>query len=205
MTARSPLAGRRSAALRQPLIRIPSVGKIEEKAVKTHLLCAMALGLAATATAASAQDSESFIVQTSVAPFCANLAAAPTPLALGELIDADGFVVSAFAGTSSHSVASYYCNAPATVTLAAAPLMQTDGVAIVDVESFTDRVDYDASLVWDNVTGSVNSAAAPASIASTEANTGALTITVSNPSVDGTVRPIAGEYAGAVTLTIALN
>lgn len=206
MTARSALAGRRSAALSQPLIRIPSIGKIEEKAVKTHLLCAMALGLAATASAASAQDSESFIVRTSVAPFCANLTAAPPPLALGELIDADGFVVSTFAGPSTYSVASYYCNAPATVTLAAAPLMQTDGDAVIDVASFTDRVDYDASLVWDNVTGSVNSAAAsPASIASTEANTGSLTVTVSNPTVDGTVRPIAGEYAGAVTLTIALN
>lgn len=205
MNLRSFLAGRRDAGLRQPLIRIPSIGKIEEKAVKTHLLCAMALGLAGTASAAAAQDSDTFLVQTNVSAFCANMGAAPGPLALGELADLNGFVVTTFAGPTTYSIPGYYCNAPATVTLAAAPLLQTTSPAPTD-PGFTNRVDYTASLVWDNVNGSVDSVAnTPATIPSGGANVGDLIVTVSAPDTTGNRRPIAGAYAGAVTLTIVAN
>lgn len=173
--------------------------------MRPHLLCALALGLAATATAATAQDSETITVQTAVQPYCADLGADPAPLALGELTGADGFLASAFAGETSYSVPSYYCNAPSTITLAAAPLMRTPSVPVTD-DAFTDRVDYEASLVWDDVTGSVNSADnEPAEIAAAEANTGALTVSVSGPSAADDRRPIAGDYAGAVTLTVTLD
>ena len=205
MNLRPILASRRSAEPRQPLIRIPSIGKIEEKAVKTHLLCAMALGLAGTATAASAQDSDTFLVQTNVAAFCANMGAAPGPLALGELADLNGFVVTTFAGPTTYSVPGYYCNAPATVTLAAGPLLQTTSPAPTDA-GFTNRVDYTASLVWDDVNGSVDSVNnTPATIPSGGPNVGDLIVTVSAPDTDGDRRPIAGDYAGAVTLTIVAN
>lgn len=174
--------------------------------MKTHLLCVLALGLAATATAAAAQDSDSITVQTQVQPYCANLGADPAPLALGELTGDNGFIAAAFAGDTSYSVSSYYCNAPATVTLAAAPLMRTPTIPVPDSASFTDRVDYVANLVWDDVTGSVNSAAnTPSDIDTAEANTGALIVSVSDPSVAGSRRPIAGDYAGAVTLTVTLD
>ena len=122
MTLRHPLAGRRSAASRQPLIRIPFAGNIEEKAVKTHLLCAVALGLAGIATAASAQDSDTFNINSNVTPFCANTGADPAPLELGELADNNGFVVTTFVGPTTFTIPGYYCNAPATITLSGAAL-----------------------------------------------------------------------------------
>jgi hypothetical protein len=207
VTARSILAGRRSAAFRRPPIRIPFIGKIEEKAVKTHLLCAIALGLAGTATAASAQDQDSFTVQTTVPKYCASVGADPAPLALGDLSGPTGFVVSSFAGVTSHSIPGYYCNAASTVTLKADPLLEPTPTSLLDTSSFTNRIDYTASLVWDNVTGSDDSvSAAAATIAASEANIGAMTVTVSNPNVRGdTVRPVAGAYDGAVTLSVAFN
>lgn len=174
--------------------------------MRTHLLCAIALGLAGTATAASAQDTASINVNSSVAPYCAALAAAPGPLALGELAGETGFVVTSFASSPTYSVPGYYCNAPTTVTLSAAPLMQTDVAVVDDESSFTNRIDYRANLVWDNVSGfddSVDSQSTP--ISSAQANIGELIVSVSNPDTAGNLRPISGDYTGAVTLTVALN
>ena len=205
MTLRILPAARRLAASRQSLIRIPPVGKIEEKAVKLHLLCAAALGLAGVASAASAQDSDAFSVISKVSPFCANTGAAAEPLELGELADSDGFVVNAFAGTTSFSLPGYYCNSKAEITLTAAPLLETTSPAPSD-PGFTNRVDYTASLVWDDVTGQVESAAgAPATIATAGPNIGDLVVTVSEPETDSNRRPIGGVYAGSVTIKILAN
>lgn len=174
--------------------------------MKTHLLCAIALGLAGAATAASAQDSASININSSVAPFCANVGAGGAGLlALGAVSDDDGRVVTAFP-TAAHTVSGYYCNAPANVTVDAAPLMQIGVATVADAGSFTNRIDYQANLVWDNVTGSDQSVAAGGTLVpSTEANIGNLVVSVSNPDTAGERRPIAGDYAGAVTLTVALQ
>ncbi|MDO9337890.1 MAG: hypothetical protein Q7T61_15955 [Caulobacter sp.] len=175
--------------------------------MKTHLLCAaLALGLAATASAAAAQDSETITINSTVSKYCKSLGT-PSPIALGELVDGVGFVVTSFApGTNSSSVANYYCNAPATISLAATPLTQAAGSAILDPSSFTNRIDYLASLSWDNVSGSVNTlTGTPSSITSAEANTGNLTVTVTAPDTAGNKRPISGNYAGAVTVTVTLD
>lgn len=189
-----------------PSKRFPFFGTIEEKAVKTHLLCAaLALGLAATASAAAAQDSDTITINSTVSKYCQSLGT-PSPIALGELVDGVGFVVTSFAGTNSSSVASYYCNAPATISLAATPLTQAAGSAILDPSSFTNRIDYVASLGWDNVNGSVNTlSGTPSSIVSSEANIGNLVVTVTDPDTAGNKRPIAGNYAGAVTVTVTLD
>lgn len=196
-------AGRRRAD-HLPASRV--IGKIEEKAVKTHLICAIALGLAGTATAASAQDSDTFLVQTNVSAFCTNLSAAPGPLDLEELAGADGFVVTTFAGATSFSIPGYYCNAPATITLKAEPLVQTDGTPITDPAAFTNLVNYTANLTWDDVSGSSDSTVVDGTpITTAEANAGNLMVWVSDPNTVNNRRPIAGVYAGAVTLTITLN
>lgn len=206
MTLRSSLAGRLSAVLRQSSVRVPFIGKIEEKAVKTHLLCAVALGLAGTATAASAQDSQTINLNSSVAAYCANVGAGGAGLlALGAVSDSDGRVVTSFP-TAAHTVSGYYCNAPANVTVNAAPLMQIGVTTVTDDSSFTNRIDYQANLVWDDVSGSDQSLAAGGTlIPSGQANIGNLVVSVSNPDTAGNRRPIAGDYAGAVTLTVALQ
>jgi hypothetical protein len=185
-----------------PHNRSPFVGIIEETAVKPHLICAIALALAATGTAVSAQDSDSFIVQSKVPAFCANMGAAPGPLELGELSDANGYVITAFSGPTTYSVPGYYCNAPATIKMTATPLRQTQSPAPTDA-GFTNRVDYTASLAWGAVNSSVNSVDdTPNEITSGGPTVGNLVVTVSGPDTDGNRRPIAGAYAGAVTLTI---
>lgn len=183
----------------------------KENAVRMHpiwtlpgaALAAITLGLAAPA---SAQDSDSITVNSKVAPYCAGLGSAG-PLALGELIGADGHVAPTFSGPSTHSVPGYYCNGPATIELTAAPLVQVDGGVVPPSDpDFTHRVDYVAALTWDDVAGMVASAAnAPSSILTSEANIGDLIVVVSGPTTDGDRRPIAGAYEGAVTLTVTLN
>jgi hypothetical protein len=205
VTLRTSLADRRLAAFRHPSVRVPSNGKIEEKAVKTYLLCAVALGLAGAAASASAQSAASININTTVGGYCANLGAGGDGLlALGAVSDDDGRVVTAFP-TTAHSISGYYCNKPAKVTLTAAPLMQQGVAVVTDDTSFTNRIDYQANLVWDDVSGSDPSASAGGTeISSTEANIGNLVVTVSNPDTEGNRRPIAGDYKAAVTLTVAL-
>ncbi|MBB4082323.1 hypothetical protein [Brevundimonas lenta] len=173
--------------------------------MKTQMLCAIALGVAAIGGAAAAQDSDSVNVTSTVTARCAALNDASAPLALGELVQSGtGEVVSVFAGTTtSYSVPGYWCNAPANLTLAATPLQNVDVVDDGGDPSFTTRVDYTASLVWDDVNRTKNTAVAGDEVFSTsEANIGALTLSVSSPTAVG--RPVAGDYAGSVTLTIAL-
>ena len=194
-----------------PRRQSPSVspdGRSEEKTVRNHLLSALVLGLAAHAAPALAQDRETINVNSEVNAFCANFAAAPAALDLGELSGANGFVVSTFAGETVREVATdYYCNAPSKVTLKAVPLTHTTITTVADASSFSNRVDYDASLTWGpDVSGSVSSTLADGDdILAAVATVGDLTVTISNPNVDGNRRPIAGAYAGAVELTVALN
>ena len=174
--------------------------------MRKHLLCAAALGLSAIATPAAAQDSESILIQTGVPKYCqGSLASMSSSLTLDDITGPAGFVVSTFSGTTSTSTTTaYYCNAPAKVTLDVDPLVNP--ITVVDTASFVNRVDFRASLTWDNVTGSASSADAnPTEIPSLEANTGIMTLAVSNPSVPSGDRPIAGAYTGAVTVTVAVQ
>lgn len=189
-------------------IEIPLAGNNKEKSVKTQLLCALALGLAATASGAAAQasfatDSDALTVRTTVAPFCGNLAAAD-PIELGALTGAEGFVVDQFAGAPKYESPGYYCNAPSKVTLTATPLKRTPAIAISDTSSFVDRIDYKASLAWGaGIAGSIETlAGAPVVITATQPHTGLLQLTLSDPQIDDTARPIAGDYAGSVTVTV---
>lgn len=180
-------------------------GLFEEKIVKSRLFCAIALSACAASGAAMAQDSADIGVNTSVPAFCSSLTpGSPTSMSLGSLVGPTGQVVSTFGGTTSYALASYYCNSRATITLAASPLRPTIPVSIGDVASFTDRVDYVASLSWDDVSLQVESAAgSPAQLTTTEANIGTLTVTVSDPETESNKRPVAATYEAAVTLTIA--
>ncbi|MBI1405006.1 MAG: hypothetical protein GC145_02645 [Caulobacter sp.] len=174
--------------------------------MRSHLLCALALGLIASATAAAAQDSDTITVRTKVSPYCKDTGAAPPPLALGALADGNGFVVSSFAGPTSYTLSGYYCNGPTSITLAAAPLLQTAGTTVLDTSSFTNRIDYQATLDWVDVDGTANStASSPTVITASQANLGDLVVSVSAPDTAGNLRPISGDYAGAVTLTITLD
>ncbi|MCC7267265.1 MAG: hypothetical protein IT546_07980 [Caulobacteraceae bacterium] len=175
--------------------------------MKVHRLLALGLGLAASATAASAQDATLLQVKSNVTPYCTTMTpTAPAPLNVGALTDANGLLVATFGGTTTRDLGAYYCNAPATVTLAASPLMQTAGTPVAYPDSFTNRIDYIANLTWDDLSLPASSASpSPATHVGTEANTGNLIISVSDPDISGTQRPIAGDYAGTVTLTVVLN
>ena len=175
--------------------------------MRTHLLCAVALGVSAMAGAAAAQDSDTVNVQSSVAPYCQSLSGLPSgPLALGDLSDSVGMVVSSFAGSTSVSLANYYCNAPTTVSLEAQPLRVTPTVVVSDTDGFTDTVHYTASLVWSDVNLTDASAASGAStVVAGSAKIGELTVSVGSPDTDGDRRPIAGAYEGAVVLNISTN
>jgi len=186
----------------------PASGALEEKAVKTKIICALALGLSMTASAAAAQDSDSITINSSVPKFCQALTGlAPTPLALGELVDGVGHVVTSFSGDSDTNLATYYCNGPATITLDANPLLLSPAQVISDSSSFTGQVDYLASLSWGGAVLATNNstAAAATSYSSTTARTGELIVSVSAPDTQGDLRPVAGDYAGSVVLNVNFN
>jgi hypothetical protein len=175
--------------------------------VKTRLLRAsLLLGAAIHAGPALAQDSETMVVQSQVAPFCSELTVSSVPMNLGSLTGPNGQLVQSFAGgaeTERELATSFYCNAPATVTIKATPL--TTPNATTDTSSFTSRVDYIATLVWDDINGNVSSTmTGGAVIAVPEANIGPMKLTLSSPAVVSNLRPVAGDYSGQVTLTIAL-
>ena len=175
--------------------------------MKTTLLRAtLWLGASLYAAPALAQDTDTMNVQSQVAPFCSEFTANPAPMNLGSLTGPTGQIVSSFAGgaeTERELATSFYCNAPSTVTITATPL--TTSNSTTDTASFTSRVDYTATLVWDDINGNVSSTAASgAVIAVPEANIGPMKLTLSNPAVVSNRRPVAGDYSGQVTLTIAL-
>lgn len=145
-------------------------------------------------------------VQSQVAPFCSELTVSATPMNLGTLTGASGQLLPSFSGgaeTERELATSFYCNAPATVTIKATPL--TTPNSTTDTSSFTSRVDYTATLVWDDINGNVSSTVTNgAVIAVPEANIGPMKLTLSNPAVVSNRRPVAGDYTGQVTLTVAL-
>ena len=172
----------------------------------TMLRASLALGAALFAAPAFAQDSDTMTVQSQVAPFCSEFTVSATPMNLGTLTGATGQLVPSFASgaeTERELAASFYCNAPSTITITATPLITLKSTT--DTASFTSRVDYTATLVWDDINGNVSSTAStPAVISVGEANIGPMKLTLSNPAVVNNRRPVAGDYAGQVTLTIAL-
>lgn len=176
--------------------------------MKYHLLGAIALGLAASANAAfAADDADTMNVQTTVGKYCTTLAStSPTPLALGALTDTDGRVVTSFlGGDTTRDLGAFRCNSAATVILSAEPLTQTLDSVNTDTQSFTKRVDYTANVEWNAFQNTVNSVDdQPATLSTSAATTGNVIVSVSNPTTDGNRRPIAGAYAGQVTLTVTL-
>lgn len=185
----------------------PVRGALEEKAVKTKIICAMALGLSMTASAAAAQDSDSITIASNVPKFCQSLAGlAPAPLALGQLVDGVGRVVSTFSGDTDTNLSTYYCNGPATISLDANPLVRTPAQGISDTGSFTGEVHYLASLSWSGIAISNASTAGAATVfPTTSATTGELIVSVSAPDTQGNLRPVAGDYEGSVVLNVNFN
>lgn len=177
--------------------------------MKTTLYGLLATVVLATAAPAMAQDSESFTVQTTVPAFCSQLSSGTTPaMNLGSLTGATGQLVAAFNGTETQRelAANFYCNAPSTVTIEAVPLKHETVSFVADGTSFTNRVDYTATIKWRDLEGTVSStASAPQEIPASQANIGSLLLSLSAPVVDGNRRPVAGDYAGQVRLTIALS
>jgi hypothetical protein len=189
------------------LIPYPASGALEEKVMKTKIVCALAMGLSMTASAAAAQDSDSITIASNVPKFCQSLTGlASAPLALGPLVDGIGQVVSAFSGDTGTNLTTYYCNGPATISLDANPLVRTPALAISDTGSFTNEVDYIASLYWSGIAISNASSAAAATVfPTTKATTGELTVSVSAPDTRGNLRPVAGDYEGSVVLNVNFN
>lgn len=186
----------------------PARGALEEKAVKTKIIYALALSLGLTATAAAAQDSDSITINSSVPKFCQALTGlAPAPLALGELIDGVGRVVTSFSGDTDTNLSTYHCNGPATITLDANPLLLSPAQTISDTGSFTGEVNYVASLSWGGAVLATNdsTASTPTTYSSTTARTGELIVSVSTPDTQGELRPVAGTYAGSVVLNVNFN
>lgn len=181
---------------------LPAFGTIQEKPVKTPLICALALGAAAIAGGSSAQDSAALQTVSEVTARCSALTGGAT-LDLGELADIDGFTKTVFDGPdSSTAVPGYWCNAPAEVTLAATPLLNQDVSTVAD-PGFTTRIDYLASLAWRDFSAVNDTADGNPTIQETaEANIGDIVVTVSDPRASG--RLVAGPYEGAVTITIRL-
>lgn len=171
----------------------------------TLLRASMLLGASLFAVPALAQDTDAFYVKTTVAPFCSQIAANSDPMNLGSLTGATGQLVAEFAAgdTSRELSSSFYCNAPSRVTIVAEPLETVNSTT--DTSSFTSRVDYTAALAWSNVQGQVSSTDTDGTlIEAAQANIGTLTLTLSNPTVANNLRPVAGDYSGLVTVSIAL-
>jgi hypothetical protein len=179
------------------------IGTIEEKAVKIHLLCAVALGLAGSATAASAQTSIN--INSSVPAYCSALTPPAGPLSLGVFAEADGRLPDAFPTAATYSVDGYYCNMPSKVTILATPLMNT-APGTYDPAVYSAKIDYSADLVWGGLSGAETSLDGTASeLLVPTAHIGTFALTFSAPSTAGDIRPLAGAYSGTVSLTVAFN
>lgn len=179
-----------------------------EKTVKKTLIGTFVLTILAGAAPAMAQDSDTFVVQTAVPPFCSQFTTNLTPLNLGSLTGTTGQIVSTFDGaaqTQRQLSASFYCNAPSTITIKADPLMSNDVPTVTDSTSFTNRVDYTATIKWNAQENAVSSAAVVGQVFNApQANIGEVSLRLSNPAVTNNRRPVAGGYAGQVHLSIAL-
>ena len=177
--------------------------------MRTTLLCALALGAAAFALPASAQDTETMTVQSEVPPYCSELTVSSAPMNLGSLTGTTGQIVADFNGApeSSREIStSFYCNAPSTITLDADPLLNDEITVIPDSTSFTNRVDYTAVLKWRDLQGSASSTLPDGQeINAPQANTGSIVLTLTDPVTSNNLRPVAGDYSGEVHLTISLT
>lgn len=177
--------------------------------MRTTLLRAFAFGVAAFAVPASAQDTETMTIQSQVAPYCSELSVNSAPMNLGNLTGTTGQVVANFNGApeSTREIsASFYCNAPSKITLDADPLLNDEITVIEDSSSFTNRVDYTAVLTWRDLQGSASSTLPDGQeIDAPQANTGSITLTLTDPVTSGNLRPVAGDYSGEVRLTISLT
>ncbi len=177
--------------------------------MRITLLRALMLSASVYAVPAWAQGSDTMAVQSQVAPFCSELSVSSTAMELGSLTGATGQIVNDFSAAIENErqlAASFYCNAPSKVTIIAEPLLNDTVSFVADSSSFTNRVDYTASLVWDDVLGNVSSTvAAGQEITAAEANIGPMTLRLSNPTVANNLRPVAGGYSGQVRLTISLT
>ncbi len=176
--------------------------------MKTTLIGLSVLGVLASAAPAMAQASANFTSQTTVPAFCSQLSAGGAPMDLGALTGTTGQILPSFAPsaqTERELSASFYCNAPSTITIKADPLMNDTVTSVADSSSFTNRVDYLATIKWSSLENAASSTSANAQvILASQPNIGALTIKLSNPTVTNNLRPVSGSYSGQVRLTIAL-
>ena len=181
--------------------------------MKTTLLRAIVLGAGLIAVPAMAatttSDTETMVINTTVLPFCSEMNISETPMNLGSLTGPTGQIVNDFGGAVEDErelAASFYCNAPSKVTITAEPLRNEAVPVIADSSSFTNRVDYLATLVWDDVQGNDSSTETGGQeIDVTEANIGPMTLKLSDPSVVNNLRPVAGDYTGQVRLTVSIS
>ena len=135
-----------------------------EKTVRTILMGAFVLAAVASAAPAMAQDSATFTVQTTVPAFCSQFSVGQAPMDLGALTGATGQLVGTFASgsqTERQLATNFYCNAPSTITIKAEPLMHETVTVVTDSASFTNRVDYTATLKWNGLESAVSSTAPP--------------------------------------------
>lgn len=164
-----------------------------------------ALAAAALAAPAIAQDTGNVTINSTVPAYC-NTSSWPG-IGLGSLVDGAGLLVTSFGSTAvAQSTVKYYCNAPSKVTLAATPLNPTVPVTVQDTSSFANQVNYIATLTWDDVTGAAASTASTATTVSVSAPKNAfMNLQLGSPTTPNGRRPVASEYSGAVTITVALQ
>jgi len=176
--------------------------------VRITLLSAFLVGASAFAVPASAQnvDSKTLIVQSTIPSYCSELGMQDETLDLGNLTGTTGQLVTEFAQNDTLTLETgFYCNAPSTVKIVAEPLRHDTVTTVADFTSFTNRVDYTASLKWnDQDLPVVSTDSDGAEFNITQANIGDMELKISDPTVADNLRPIAGGYAGLVRLTISL-
>ena len=182
--------------------------EFQEKIVRKTLITALMAGAAVYALPAAAQDvgSAQMTVQTTIPTYCSELASPDETLDLGGLTNATGQLVTTFAQNSTKQLATgFYCNAPSKVKIEAVPLKHDTITTVGDADSFTNRVDYTASLTWNDQNLQVLSTDADGEeFEVAQANIGDMALEISQPKVDGNRRPIAGDYDGLVRLTISI-
>lgn len=166
-----------------------------------------ALALAAVAAPAVAQDSGSININSSVPAHCET--STWSNLAMGSLVDnATGLLLSDLgpAGITS-SAGRYYCNAPSKVTLAATSLKASSTVPVKDITSFDNRVNYVATLTWADFSAAVPSAESPTAAAFNveQPKNGVMQLKLGSLATPNGRRPIASDYSGSVTITVALQ
>lgn len=171
------------------------------------LACFAAVVLAATAAPALAQESGSVTINSSVPAHCET--STWSNLALGSLVDtATGLLLSDLgtAGATS-SAGRYYCNAPSTVTLAATSLTASSTVPVQDSTSFANSINYVATLTWTDFSAAVASAATATgtSFDVDQPKNGVMQLKLGGLATPNGRRPIASDYAGSVTITVALK